>query len=171
MFHRHLKLHLMFPITPKPSLYCLIHAKFCQSSLTPFSPWLFTFTHQILPILNPKYFLSLSPFLLLFFHFRPSSSLIRTALAVFWLIQLTAVHFLNGARVIFHEFKLDCAIFLYRAFWWIYLAYKIGFKLLDIRNQTFHNAACPYLSCFTSHFSINTKLYLLIYLLILFSSK
>lgn len=70
MFHRHLKLHLMFPIIPKPSLYCLIHAKSCQSSLTPFSPWLFTFTHQILPILNPKYFLSLSPFLLLFFPFQ-----------------------------------------------------------------------------------------------------
>lgn len=183
MFHKHLKLHLIFLTLPQSSSVLLINPEFCQSFLTFLS---LSFTSSSV-LLNPKYFLNdVFPFLLPPLYWKPSS-LIRAVSAAFHLIWFPAAHSLNGARVIFHKFRLCHVIFLLRAFQWLHLGHKIAFKPLSMENTTFHYLTCtisPALSPFLpiTHRKFNAvtipsyltfpkyelKFRMLVYLLILF---
>lgn len=141
MLHRHHKLYLISPPIPQTFFsVLLIYPEFCQSSSISFPPYFSdSNTPQVLPILNTNCVFKALSFLSfwLLLYFRPSSSLIRAVSAAFWLIQLLAICSQNGARVIFHKFKLDHVIFPLTALQWLCLAYKIEFKSLTRETKSF----------------------------------
>lgn len=134
----------------------LIYPEFCQSSSISFPPYFsYSNTPQVLPILNTNCVFKALSFLSLrlLLYFRPSSSLIRAVSAAFWLIQLLAICSQNGARVIFHKFKLDHVIFPLNSPSVTLPCLQDRVQALDTGNQIFDDLIHLDMSCCTFHFS------------------